>query len=316
MICSHARLTLLNIIINTLRPGNVIAVNNKNLSYRSLPGASLRCLAISCTVLGVSAMAQDNAEPAPTRAIETCANGEPTTSRGLPDGDADGVADALDNCRDVPNAAQRDTDGDGFGNLCDADINGDNVVNVVDLSVLRSQFLKDDPNPHADLDGDGIVSVTDLAILRLSFFAPPGPTGACNDTPELCEGPLHFEASDDQDAPTGNLFVIRATDPASIYHGRRLLSGASECNPAIAGYTFLGTKPWNPDWGFHISGEIFFHGNSLNAPVGCNRSASFIESNLGMWCNIDTSPTDPACQFWCPWSSGLTREVTVASERE
>ncbi len=46
----------------------------------------------------------DAAERAPARAIETCSAGEPTTDRGLPDRDADGIADAIDtrfrlNCR-------------------------------------------------------------------------------------------------------------------------------------------------------------------------------------------------------------------------
>jgi len=46
------------------------------------------------------------------------------------DCDADGVPDASDNCPGIPNGplagdcrAQQDTDGDGFGNACDADFN-------------------------------------------------------------------------------------------------------------------------------------------------------------------------------------------------
>ena len=36
-----------------------------------------------------------------------------------PDGDADGVADADDNCPGAPNPDQTDTDGDGAGDACD-----------------------------------------------------------------------------------------------------------------------------------------------------------------------------------------------------
>lgn len=36
------------------------------------------------------------------------------------DADADGVLDAWDDCPDVPNALQRDVDGDGLGDACDA----------------------------------------------------------------------------------------------------------------------------------------------------------------------------------------------------
>lgn len=246
------------------------------------------------------------------RSIETCTNGEPTTDRGLPDADADGIADAIDNCLEIANTTQRDTNGDGFGNICDADLNNDNIVNIADLSLLRANFFKDTPTPDADLDGDGSVALSDLAIIRGLFFEPPGPVGPCLANPALCSGPKHFEARDQAGNAATNLFVIRTTDPASIYHARRLIDGASQCNPAVAGYTFLGTEPWNPAWGFHIRGEIYFHGDSVNAPVGCNRSASFVQANLSMWCNIDSRAT--ACQFWCPWSSALTRDVPVASD--
>ncbi|MFK8016523.1 MAG: dockerin type I repeat-containing protein [Gammaproteobacteria bacterium] len=262
-------------------------------------------LAIACALLFVATASAQN------RAIETCANGEPTTDKGLPDEDADGIADAIDNCLEVPNTTQRDSNDDGVGNICDGDLNNDNIVNISDLSLLRAQFFTDEASPDADLDGDGAVALSDLAVMRGLFFKPPGPVGPCLRDPSLCSGPRHFEASDQITQGGANLFVIRTMDPASIYHARRLIEGASQCNPAVAGYTFLGTQPWNPDWGFHVSGEIYFHGDSVNAPVGCNRSASFVEANLGSWCNIDSRAT--ACQFWCPWTSALTRDLPVTS---
>ena len=267
-----------------------------------------RYLPLACTLLLVVTA------PAQERSIETCSSGEPTTDKGLPDKDADGVADAVDNCLSEANPTQRDSNGDNIGNACDADLNNDNIVNVVDLSLLRAAFFEEDDNADADLDGDGNVALSDLAIMRHVFFLPPGPVGPCIEDPTACSGPVHFEASDQSNSPASSLFVIRTMNPGSIYHARRLISGVSECNRAVAGYTFLGTEPWNPDWGFHISGEIYFHGDSLNAPVGCNRTAGFVEANLGSWCNIDTRATQ--CQFWCPWASGLTRIVPVAADRQ
>src|SRR5262249_34099820 len=38
---------------------------------------------------------------------------------GQPDGDADGVCDALDDCPAAPDPAQADSDGDGRGDACD-----------------------------------------------------------------------------------------------------------------------------------------------------------------------------------------------------
>ena len=91
------------------------------------------------------------------------------------DTDGDGVPDALDNCTLIANGNQRDTNSDGFGNACDADLNNDNIINVVDLGLLRAVFFSDDAD--ADFNGDGVVNVVDLGILRQQFFNAPGPSG-------------------------------------------------------------------------------------------------------------------------------------------
>jgi hypothetical protein len=92
-----------------------------------------------------------------------------------PDADNDGVPDSVDNCTIVANADQRDTNGDGYGNLCDPDLNNDGTVNFVDLGMMKSVFFTADPD--ADLDGNGSVSFADLGILKAFFFLPPGPSG-------------------------------------------------------------------------------------------------------------------------------------------
>jgi hypothetical protein len=50
------------------------------------------------------------------------------------DVDDDGILDADDNCREVANAGQEDTDGDGSGNECDIDVNGDGVDDELHVS--------------------------------------------------------------------------------------------------------------------------------------------------------------------------------------
>ncbi len=118
------------------------------------------------------------------------------------DSDGDGVDDALDNCSALPNADQRDTNGDGFGNVCDADLNNDNIVNVVDLGLLRSVFFTSDAD--ADANGDGTVNVVDLGAMRTQFFGPPGPGAVA--PPVNGQRPVfieHFyDANDQLDATT------------------------------------------------------------------------------------------------------------------
>lgn len=91
------------------------------------------------------------------------------------DSDGDGVFDATDNCTNVPNANQLDGDGDGYGNVCDADLNGDCIANPVDLGLFRSVFFTADT--AADFNGDGVVNTLDLGIFKLLFFTVPGPSG-------------------------------------------------------------------------------------------------------------------------------------------
>jgi len=95
------------------------------------------------------------------------------------DTDNDGVADSNDNCINIENADQRDSNGDGIGNVCDADLNDDCDVNFEDLAEMKLVFFTEDPD--ADLNGDDNVNFGDLAIMKDLFFAAPGPSGVPND---------------------------------------------------------------------------------------------------------------------------------------
>ena len=97
---------------------------------------------------------------------------------GTLDSDGDGIVDAQDNCTQIANTAQRDSNVDGFGNACDADLNDDCIVNVVDLGLFRLAFFG--PGGAADFDGDGVVNFADLGILRTLFLMQPGPSGVAS----------------------------------------------------------------------------------------------------------------------------------------
>jgi hypothetical protein len=95
-----------------------------------------------------------------------------------PDSDGDGIPDGGDNCTLVANADQRDTDADGFGSLCDPDLNQSCTVNFEDLGLFKGVFFTSDPN--ADFDNSGFVNFTDLGTLKAFFLLAPGPSGVAN----------------------------------------------------------------------------------------------------------------------------------------
>ena len=102
------------------------------------------------------------------------AHGCPTGAAAV-DTDLDGRADACDTCTVVADPLHRDTDGDGFGNVCDGDFSNDGIVNFGDLGAFAMAFGTKDPD--TDLNGDGIVNFGDLALFTRLFGRPPGPSG-------------------------------------------------------------------------------------------------------------------------------------------
>jgi hypothetical protein len=101
--------------------------------------------------------------------------------------DQDGADDDEDNCLGLSNPEQRDTDGDGYGNLCDADVDGDGVVTTSwgqtypieargDLEWIALSMTSGLYDPNYDLDGNGSVDASDVALASIPLFLPPGPS--------------------------------------------------------------------------------------------------------------------------------------------
>ena len=96
------------------------------------------------------------------------------------DNDQDGIPNLNDNCVDVANQTQTDTDNNGYGNACDGDYNNDCSTNFSDVSLFSDQFLGS--SPLYDLNDDGSVNFVDYSVLVSLFLMPPGPglnTGIC-----------------------------------------------------------------------------------------------------------------------------------------
>jgi hypothetical protein len=96
-----------------------------------------------------------------------------------PDMDSDGVPDVVDNCKLVSNASPFDCDGDadGYGNVCDADINNAGGQNSNDIAPFLTGLGNLDP--VSDINCQGGPNSNDIApfLTLLGSSTTPGPSG-------------------------------------------------------------------------------------------------------------------------------------------
>jgi hypothetical protein len=103
----------------------------------------------------------------------------PVTSVTARLANADGDSGA-DNCLDVENASQLDSDNDGFGNACDCDFDQDGACGAQDESLLIGcKDMLAFPGSECevfDMTGDGKVDEEDILIFSTRLGSVPGPS--------------------------------------------------------------------------------------------------------------------------------------------
>jgi len=151
-----------------------------------------------------------------------CSN-EEVTFAIIPDTDADGVLDNIDNCPLISNENQADFDQDGIGDECDDDDDNDGILDVNDNCPLMAN-----PN-QIDIDNDGIGDVCD----DLTMFLPQFPCESgfadiypCNDYDLMAHIPIEnlggsgAEGNDSwgwTDTTTGKEYALVATTTGSAF---------------------------------------------------------------------------------------------------
>ena len=106
------------------------------------------------------------------------------------DVDGDGTRDVVDNCPEVPNVDQLDTDGDASGNECDSDDDNDGFTDFLDNCPLVV-------NPgQADQDNDGIGDLCDNCPTISNFNQADSDQDGIGDACE-CSCPCHGDPACD-----------------------------------------------------------------------------------------------------------------------
>jgi hypothetical protein len=90
-----------------------------------------------------------------------------------------------DNCPDVYNPDQTDSNGDGIGDACQwvcGDANSDQAVNILDVTYIINYLYKNGPAPapeiSADADGSGTVNILDVTHI-INYLYKNGPDPIC-----------------------------------------------------------------------------------------------------------------------------------------
>lgn len=142
---------------------------------------------------------------------------------GGDDADSDGVDDEYDNCIDDSNADQADLDADGFGDACDGDDDGDNVLDGDDECLTENASA-------ADTNSDGCLDDTDL--------------DGVPDHLDVCDGD-DTSGDSDTDGVCDDIDACEGDDPSGDTDGDSYCDDADNC-----------ADDYNPDQGNSDSDDI------------------------------------------------------------
>lgn len=244
--------------------------------------SSIKALIIAMLLVSVTACGEAEGDSAGCLFFGLCVNnGTDSEDETPPDADGDGIADTADNCPDLGNTDQVDTDDDAMGDVCDTDDDNDGIpdesngTHVMDNCPTGVTFIS---NATSDNDGDGchdtdedddddndnvIDTVDNCRLVRNTDQADMD-----NDTRgDVCDDSDDDGTVDAEDVDDDGDGLIEIVNSGELNMIREILSGNS-----LAGNS-MGCPATGGCRGYELSGDINLAGQNWQ-PIGDIASSS------------------------------------------
>ena len=192
------------------------------------------------------------------------------------DSDGDGIDDDSDNCLDIINATQTDTDNDGMGDACDNDDDNDGLTDLEEVTLGSNPLL-------VDTDNDGSGDKTDNCPITLNNSQTDTDNDGMGDA---------CDSDDDNDGLTDSEEVTLGTNPLLVDTDNDATGDNTDNCPINLNATQVDTD--NDGMGDACDNDDDNDGLTDSEEVTLGTSPLLADTDGdGLADNIDVFPTDP-----------------------